>query len=93
MPRYLYAKWKSAPAGSPVEFYSELDENRWETRKVEVFPDGWMGFASALETSNHLTRLASIALPSPQEINRQVEFEARVISADEFEAVWQRATR
>jgi hypothetical protein len=36
MTTYLYAKWKSAPADSPVEFYSELDATRWETPKVEV---------------------------------------------------------
>lgn len=92
MTTYLYAKWKSAPADSPVEFYSELDAARWEKRKVEVFPDGHMGYASSSSSSNDGTRLAIIALPPINEIARQIEFEVRPISADEFETVWKRAT-
>lgn len=92
MTTYLYAKWKNAPADSPVEFYSELDAQRWETRKVEVFPDGHMGFASSAGSSNDGTRLAIVALPPVAEIARQIEFEARLISAEEFETVWKRAT-
>jgi hypothetical protein len=91
MSTYLYAKWKNAPADSPVEFYSELDATRWETRKVEVFPDGHMGYASSTKSSNDGTRLAIVALPSVDEIARQIEFEAKSISANEFEAVWKRA--
>ena len=34
--------------------------------------------------------LAIVALPSVDEIARQIEFEARSISANEFEAVWKR---
>jgi hypothetical protein len=92
MTTYLYAKWKSAPADSPVEFYSELDDARWEKRKVEVFPDGHMGYASAARSSNDGTRLAIVALPSLDEISRQIEFDAKLISAEDFEAVWMRAT-
>lgn len=92
MTTYLYAKWKSAPADSPVEFYSELDAARWEKRKVEVFPDGHMGYASSSSSSNDGTRLAIVALPPLSDIARQIEFEAREISAEEFESVWLRAT-
>lgn len=92
MTTYLYAKWKNAPADSPVEFYSELDAANWEKRKVEVFPDGHMGYASSASSSNDGTRLAIVALPPISEIARQIEFEAKSISADEFEAVWKRAT-
>lgn len=92
MTTYLYAKWKNAPADSPVEFYSELDDARWEKRKVEVFPDGYLGYASSASSSNDGTRLAIVALPPLQEIARQIEFDARAISAEEFEAVWKRAT-
>lgn len=92
MTTYLYAKWKNAPADSPVEFYSELDDARWEKRKVEVFPDGHIGYASASKSLNDGTRLSIVALPPLHEITRQIEFDAKVISADEFEAAWQRAT-
>ena len=92
MTTYLYAKWKTAPADSPAEFYSELDPARWETRKVEVFPDGRMGYASAARSSNNGTRLSIIPLPPIEEIARQIEFDVRQASADEFEAAWKRAT-
>ena len=92
MTTYMYAKWKNAPADSPVEFYSELDAARWELRKVEVFPDGHMGFASVAKSSNDGTRLAIVALPPIDEIARQIEFEAKPISAEEFESIWKRAT-
>lgn len=92
MTTYFYAKWKNAPADSPVEFYSELDAARWETRKVEVFPDGRMGYASSAGSSNSGTRLAIVALPPISEIARQIEFESRAIAAEEFESIWKRAT-
>jgi hypothetical protein len=92
MTSYMYAKWKNAPADSPVEFYSELDAARWEQRKVEVFADGHMGYASAAKSSNDGTRLAIVALPPLDEISRQIEFDAKPISSDEFEAIWKRAT-
>ena len=34
---YIHSFWKSAPDDSPVEFFSELDPSRYETRKIEVF--------------------------------------------------------
>lgn len=92
MNSYLYAKWKNAPHGSPTEFYSELDHARWELRKVEVFADGRTGYASVSQSSNEDTRLAIVALPPLDAINQQVEFEAKLISPEDFEAAWRRAT-
>jgi hypothetical protein len=43
---YFKCKWNHAYRDEPVLLYSELDEERWETRKVEIFRDGKMGFAS-----------------------------------------------
>lgn len=91
MRTYLYARWLNNPADSPAEFYSELDSNRWETRKVEVFRDGRMGYATAGKSTRD-TNLAIVQIPSLEEINKQSEFEARAITADEFEAAWKRAT-
>ena len=91
MSTYLYAKWLNNPADSPAEFYSELDSNRWETRKVEVFRDGRIGYASAGKSARE-TRLAIVPIPPLEEINKQAEFEAKTITAEEFEAAWKRAT-
>jgi hypothetical protein len=92
MSSYLYAKWRDAPADCPVEFYSEIDADRWETRKVEVFADGRLGHAPAARLAGD-TRLSIVPLPALAEIAEQVEFEAREISAADFEATWHRATQ
>jgi len=91
MSTYLYSKWKNGPLDSPVEFYSELDPARWETRKVEIFRDGRLGYASSTQ-SKFDTRLGIIPVPSLEEIASQIEFEVRPSEAGEFEAVWKRAT-
>jgi hypothetical protein len=91
MSTYLYSKWKNAPVNRPAEYYSELDESRWETRKVEVFRDGRLGFASAMESTPD-TELGIVPVPSLAEIESQLEFDVRLIEAEEFEALWKRAT-
>lgn len=84
---YIHTLWKSAPADSPVELFSELDPARFETRKIEIFRDGRVGFASAA-TATLDTRLAIEPLPTVAEIQSEGEFEAKSISKDEFEAKW-----
>ncbi len=43
--KYIKVKWLHSHPDEPVLLYSELDKDRWETRKVEVFADGRIGFA------------------------------------------------
>jgi hypothetical protein len=89
---YLYSKWKNSDPEDPVELYSELDPARWETRKVEIFRDGRMGYASQTQSAGD-TRLAIVPIPSLGEIASQVEFEVKTIDGREFESVWKRATQ
>jgi len=67
--------------------YSELDDNRWEIRKVEVFPDGHRGYASAAGSSGG-TCLGKEPIPPLPEIAADSQFEPIEISRDEFERVW-----
>lgn len=91
MPSYIYSKWHNSPADSPVEFYSELNSNRFETRKVEVFKDGSLGFASD-KASSKTTKLGIAPVPPLAEIAKQPEFDIRTITAQQFEAKWKEAT-
>lgn len=91
MSSYIYSKWHSSPAGNPVEFYSELNGDRFETRKVEVFRDGSLGFASD-KASSKTTKLGIAAVPSLTEISKQPEFDIRTITPQQFEAKWKEAT-
>jgi hypothetical protein len=89
-PTYLHAHWRTAPGGCPIEMYSELDRDCWEIRKVEIFPGGRLQRAGPDgETGD--TRLAELPLPTVDEISRDLQFEAREISAEEFERAWARA--
>ena len=90
MSTYIYSKWKNSPAGSPVEFYSELDGSRYETRKVEVFHGGKLGYASKNKTSNN-TQLGIIPVPPLSEIMSQPEFEIKPITKEDFGVIWEKA--
>ncbi|WKD51140.1 DUF6881 domain-containing protein [Microbulbifer spongiae] len=91
MSSYIYSKWHNSPEDSPVEFYSELNGERFETRKVEVFKDGSLGFASNKATSK-TTKLGIAPVPPLTEIAEQPEFDIRTISPQQFEAKWKEAT-
>jgi hypothetical protein len=84
---YLYSKWLNNQKEFPHEFYSELDGFRNEIRKIEIFNDGTIGYASQA-MSAHGTRLSIEPVPSMQEIQAQKEFETKEISKEEFESKW-----
>lgn len=64
---------------------SELDNEGYETRKLEFYSNGKVGSASKnLETMG--TVLEEKPLPTLDEINSNPEFSAKYISATEFES-------
>jgi hypothetical protein len=87
---FLAVQWHHTNPEYPVWLYSELDDERWELRKVEVYADGLHDWAEG-ERSTGTARLSDQALPSFEEIALQPEFTAREISREEFEAVWRKA--
>lgn len=87
MRTYISARWKEAPAGYAVEYYSELDPDRYETRNIGMFADGRSEDASTGDTV-----LGSIPIPDLDEINAEQEFDVWEISAQEFEAKWRETT-
>jgi hypothetical protein len=74
----------------PVCLYSELDADRWETRKVEAFRDGSYGYASKKEARGP-TRLGVEPIPSLGEIARDDQFKPAEITRDEFDEIWAKA--
>ena len=85
MSTYIYSKWRN----SPVEFYSELDGLRYEIRKVEVFQDGRLEYASKTGTTGE-TRLGIMPVPSIAEIMSQPEFDVKSITKQDFEEIWEK---
>ena len=70
--------------------YSELDDQRWERRKIEMFRDGRMGYADA-EREFGGSALGLEPAPSLAEIAGDPQFEPVEITRQEFESVWSEA--
>ena len=88
---YIKVKWIHALSDEPVLLYSELDGDHWEVRKIEIFADERMGYASS-SVSVGSTRLGEEPLPSLQQIASDPQFEPAAITQSEFDAIWAEAT-
>jgi hypothetical protein len=87
---HIAVQWHHGNPDDPVELYSELDEQRYEVRKVEVFRDGRRCFADGPQQSGR-TRLGIVPVPPLEEIASDRQFTPRVITPAEFEAAWEAA--
>ena len=87
--QYLKVEWLHEKPNDPVELYSEIDEERWELRKIEVYSDGHAGCADRAQEHGG-TRLGVEPLPSIAEIASDSQFRPAVIDQREFEDIWRR---
>ena len=85
--RYLHVKYRHKRGEDPVHLYSELDDQRYECRKVEIYLDGRRGYADKTEEKNGTT-LGVMPVPPLSEIADQEEFEAKEIPQEEFQRIW-----
>jgi hypothetical protein len=88
---FLKVKWLHQNPTDPVVLFSELDPDRYEVRKVEVFADGRKGYASAEESFGG-TILGELPIPPSEEIAQDCQFEVMKTTALEFESIWIEAT-
>ena len=84
---YIKVQWVHNASGYPILLYSELDDSRFETRKVEIFPDHSIGWAGP-SASKGDTRLGEKPVPPIEETALDKEFRPEIISADLFESIW-----
>ena len=87
---YICVHWSHDFPTEPVWLYSELDDDRWEVRKVYVFPDGAWERADRDHNTDRV-ELSWVQVPDLEEIASDPQFEPRKISRDEFEKAWQKA--
>ena len=87
MKRYLYIHWKKPNPGEPSHTYSELDSDRQEIRKVELFANGTRGFADGNEERGG-TFLGSLPVPALADLAGDPAFEAKEIAVEEFQRQW-----
>ena len=84
---WLKVKWTHTSQDEPILIYSEINGDRFETRKVEYFVGGAVGLASR-KFEKGPTQLGSVPLPEIAKINEDSEFESEEISEDEFNSIW-----
>ena len=87
---YIRVFWRHNNPGNPVELWSELDEGRNEIRKIYIFSDGSMQVASENFSTGEII-LGLEPVPENEEINRELEFDAKDMDEAEFEKIWRLA--
>ncbi|WP_330232865.1 hypothetical protein OHA40_10520 [Nocardia sp. NBC_00508] len=87
---YLRAQWHHDFADEPVEMFSEIGDDGFEVRKVEVYSDGRMDWADSRHGTG-TTSLSQMPIPTVDEIDTQFEYSALEVDSREFESVWLRA--
>jgi hypothetical protein len=85
---YFACHWNHSSEEQPVEFYGELDEGRWELRKIEVYRDGRAVTLGPKDIEPGARTLAEAPIPPLEQIEADPQFEPREITREEFEAVW-----
>jgi hypothetical protein len=88
---FLVVQWHHTNPEDPIWLYSELNDERREIRKVEVFADGLHDWAEG-ERSTGAAQLSTQPVPPFEEIALQPDFTPCEISREEFEVVWRKAT-
>jgi hypothetical protein len=88
---YIKVEWHHSNPNEPRILYSELDDRRWETRKVEEYQSGRRDFASK-DKSSGSTFLGIEPVPPNSEINKDPAFTLHEITKSEFENIWSNVT-
>lgn len=84
---YISIDWTHNFPDEPIKIYSEVDSQGWERRKIEIFPDGSVAFASpSLHCGD--SYLSEARLPSLSEINSDPQFQGEKIDRAEFGSLW-----
>src|SRR6266436_2827567 len=85
--QYIDVKWLHSHPEEPIRLVSEIGPDRYETRKIEFWSDGRVGYASQAGASAN-TCLGDQPVPALEEINADVEFSGEEIDAAAFELLW-----
>jgi hypothetical protein len=84
---YIDVAWISAEGTYPFRLVSELDDQAFETRKLEFFRSGTVGSASNYHATEN-TILGTTPVPSLAEICADPQFRGCELSSAEFELLW-----
>ncbi len=71
---YLKVHWRHDSEKQPVAFYCELDSERMEIRKVELFADGSLTYAYEKGASGN-TLLAPLPMPTVEDLSNSPNYD------------------
>ena len=86
---YIKCIWYHHDEDEPETIYSEVDNKREETRKIEIYKSGKFGIAAG-NISIGGTYLADVDVPRISDINKDKQFKAIEIDKNDFEEVWKK---
>lgn len=89
--RYMSVELVILEDDLPKMVYSEIDDSGTELRKIELYENGKVGYAFD-ETEVGNTFLADQVIPSVEEINKDSDFFATLITKEYFEKLWLKYT-
>ena len=84
---YIDVSWIHDNLEYPIRLVSELDQMRFEVRKLEFFRDGRVAYADG-EYNTGAIKLGIEPVPGLPAINAQAEFRGTSISKEVFEELW-----
>jgi hypothetical protein len=87
---HFACRWDHDFPEEPIHLYEEIDEARMEVRKVEEFRDGRLVRADSINDGP--TSLSWEPVPPLADIDAQIEFTIEPLTADQFAAVWAKAS-
>jgi uncharacterized protein DUF6881 len=89
---YLRVQWLGAGKDDPIEIFSEVGQDGYETRKVHRFADGRLEWTDKKHEFER-TGLATVPVRTVEEIAAMGEFLPQTITREEFEAAWAQARK
>lgn len=86
--RYVDVNWIHDHPDEPIRLVFEVNAQHAESRKLELFSDGHVEYASETHKSGGSVMLSTEPMPPIEEINSDPQFRARMITESEFETLW-----
>lgn len=90
--RYICIEFETYEDRVPQTIYSEIDDLGYEVRKIEIYFDGTVGYAS-YEREVGKTLLADQMIPTVDDINIEKDVRAIHLTNKEFESLWLKYTQ
>ncbi|GAB4019863.1 DUF6881 domain-containing protein [Spirosoma koreense] len=88
--RYIQVDWIHNYPDDPTQLYSEVGEDGYEIRRIDIYRDGRIERVSE-DTQDEYNFLNPQVYPSLEELNSKDEWDevkAQEIIKDDFETIW-----